>query len=101
MIAYRTETAMTGLITGKTVDLPEARQLLQDLFVTEADILPDIASKQLLVRVHPASKPVSNKNLLKLFDQLNDTSILYPGTDIKMVYELHGYSSKNLKTVSL
>ena len=39
MIAYRTETAMVGLLLGPRVDSVAARRLLQDLFVTEADIL--------------------------------------------------------------
>ena len=40
MIAYWAETAMVGLITGPNVDSSDARRLLLDLFVTEADILP-------------------------------------------------------------
>ena len=56
MIAYRAETAMIGLITSPTVDSPKARRLLQDLFVTEADILPDPENKKLKIRVHSASR---------------------------------------------
>jgi hypothetical protein len=63
MIAYRAETAIVGLITGLTVASPAARRLLHDLFVTEADILPDPKNKQLNIRVHSASRSADNRDL--------------------------------------
>ena len=88
MIAYRAETAMAALLTSSTIDFPIARQLLQTLFVTEADILPDKAKNQLRIRVHSSSRPVSNKAIEKLFEQLNQTEINYPGTNLRLFYEL-------------
>jgi hypothetical protein len=95
MIAYRAETAMTGLITGPTVDLSAARRLLQDLFVTEADILPDPENKQLNIRVHNASRPAANRSLTRLFDHLNKAEVNYPGTDMRLVYQLGGYTGSD------
>ncbi len=88
MIAYRAETAITGLLTGPTVDTPAARRLLQDLFVTEADILPDAENKILRIKVHGASRPAANRSLQSLFEKLNETEIIYPGTDMRLMYEL-------------
>jgi hypothetical protein len=88
MIAYRAETALAGLLVGPTVDFAAARSLLQDLFVTEADILPDPANKLLHVRVHGASRPAANRSLAQLFAQLNEAQVQYPGTDMRLVYEL-------------
>jgi hypothetical protein len=70
------------------VDLGAARTLLQDLFVTEADILPDPANKRLHVCVHGASRPVANRSLAQLFIKLNEAQVQYPGTDMHLVYEL-------------
>lgn len=98
MIAYRAETAMAALLTSSTIDFPMARQLLQTLFVTEADILPDKAKKQLRIRVHSTSRPASNKAIEKLFEQLNQTELNYPGTDMRLIYELTS-SSKNKEMV--
>jgi transposase len=92
MIAYRAETAMVRLITGPTVDSPAARRLLQDLFVTEADILPDPENKQLNIRVHSASRPAANRALAQLFEHLNKAEVNYPGTDMRLVYKLGGYT---------
>jgi hypothetical protein len=90
MIAYRAETAMVGLITGPDMDSSDARQVLQDLFITEADILPDSINNRLRVRVHNASRPATNRVLHQLFEKLNQAEMKYPGTDLKLFYELRG-----------
>jgi transposase len=94
MIAYRAETAMVGLLVGPTVDSPAARRLLQDLFVTEADILPNDETGELKIRVHNASRPAANRELLKLFEKLNESEVIYPGTDLRLVYEIGGHKNE-------
>jgi len=90
MIAYRAETAMAGLMKGPTIDTPAARRILQDLFITEADILLDTNAKILTVRVHKASRPAVNRALSLLFKRLNNSEVIYPGTDMQIFYELGG-----------
>ncbi|MDM8515977.1 hypothetical protein QUF76_07245 [Desulfobacterales bacterium HSG16] len=87
MIAYRAETAMVDLVRGPTVDSPKARSLLQYLFVMDADIIPDVESKKLYVRVHGASTPAADRSMAQLFEHLNETETKYPGTDLQLVYE--------------
>jgi hypothetical protein len=88
MIAYRADSAIIGLLTGPTVDTPAARCLLQNVFVTEADILHDAENKILRIKVHDASRPATNKSLKSLFEKLNDAGIIYPGTDMRLICEL-------------
>ena len=90
MIAYRAETAMVSLLKGPNVDSASARRLLQDLFVTEADILPNPENKELRVRVHNASRMAANVELSKLIEKLNEAEIIFPGTDLQVVYEIGG-----------
>jgi hypothetical protein len=94
-IAYRAETAMVGLITGPTVDSSDARRLLQDLFLTEADILPIPEAEQLNIRVHSASRPAANRALAQLFEHLNNAQVKYPGTKMRLTFELGGYTASN------
>ena len=68
MIAYRAESAMAGILKSQTVDMAAARRLLQDLYVTEADIFPQPAENRLHVRIHNASRPAANAALSKFFD---------------------------------
>jgi len=92
MIAYRAETAMVGLLTGPAVDAAAARGLLQDLFVTEADMLPEPEKHLLRIRIHGASTPAANRALLRLIEQLNAAEMLYPGTDLRLTYELGAWN---------
>jgi transposase len=94
MIAYRAETAMMGLMTGAGLNPSAARRLLQDLFVTEADIQPDNENNRLTVRVHNASRPAADRALEMLFEHLNNAEVKYPGTDMKLVYQLGGISTQ-------
>jgi len=94
MIAYRSETAMAGLLIGTDVDLSVARQLLQDLFVTEADILPDYETNRLHVRIHSASRPAANRALMKLLAYLNQAELVYPGTNLRLIYKLVGANNE-------
>ena len=97
MIAYRAETVMMGLVTGFGLSPSAARRLLQDLFVTEADILPDTKNNRLTVRVHNASRPAADRALEQLFEHLNNADVKYPGTDMKLVYQIGGISSQNTR----
>jgi hypothetical protein len=88
MIAYRAETAMASMLENATIDTPAARVLLQNLFVSEADLIPDKEKKILRVRVHNAARPAANTALQKLFVQLNNTETIHPGTNMQILYEL-------------
>lgn len=91
MIAYRAETAMSALLVDRIIDTAAARRLLQDLFSTEADIIPDHENRCLLVNVHRGSRPAADRTLAKLFEHLNAAEIIYPGTDLKLVYDFVGH----------
>ncbi|WP_157237963.1 putative transposase [Desulfobacter curvatus] len=88
MIAYRAETSMSGILKNSTLDMAASRRLLQDLYVTEADILPDAKNNVLTVKVHNASKPAANEALKRLFKELNASEIHYPGTEMRIKYVL-------------
>ena len=90
MIAYRAETAMVPLLLDPYTDQPAARAILQDLFRTAADILPEPERHILRVRVHRSSRPATDRRLQRLFEQLNEAEMTYPGTDLRLTYELAG-----------
>ncbi len=88
IIAYRAETAMVPLLTDQHTDSSAARTILQALFRATADIIPEPDQKRLRVLVHSASRPATDKRLLKLCDQLNEMRMVFPGTDLTLSYEL-------------
>ena len=88
MIAYRAETAMTGIVREKMSRPDEARSLLRAIYASTADIVPDEMAKTLTVRLHQLANRCSGEVAEHLCQELNSTRTLYPGTDLRLIYEL-------------
>lgn len=90
LVAYRAETAMAATVRAA---LPagrqeEARRLLQSLYTSEADLVPDLAAGTLTVRVvHPAN-PLLARALEQLCTELTQTQTEFPTTPLRMVFTL-------------
>ena len=88
MLAYRTETALVGLLGpeyARTED--EGRALVREILRSPADVMPDEGAGMLRVRLHGLANPRSNVAVRHLCEQLNQTEIRYPGTRLRMRYE--------------
>lgn len=90
MIAYRAETAMANLWRPR---LPpsardDVRSALQDLFTRDADLLPDPTSRRLNIRIHAGAAVNRDRWLQQLLDELNQTETRYPGTNLRLYYQL-------------
>lgn len=101
MIAYRAETAMSTLLVNRNIDTSAARRLLQDLFATEIDIIPDPEHQHLYINVHHGSRPAADRAIEKLFKHLNNAEIVYPGTEMKLIYNFAGKSNTKLVSSQL
>jgi hypothetical protein len=88
LVAYRAETALAHIAREKMARLDDARSLLRQVFSTEADLLPDHSNHTLTVRLHPLTAPAHDQILSHLCHQLNDTETIFPGTDLRLVYEI-------------
>lgn len=93
LIAYRAETALTGIVRDTLAREDDARSVVRDLFRSEADLSPDPAGGVLKIEVHPMANPRSNRAIQHLLDELNAAAFTYPGTNLKLVYTLVGASS--------
>ena len=91
MVAYRAETGLVRLLAphyARTED--EGRALIREMLASSADIIPDLATKRLRVRVHALANPRSNAALATLCGTLNALDVQYPGTDLTLAYEAPG-----------
>ena len=88
LVAYRAETAMVNIIRQTLRHSDEARSLARSLYATEADILPDYEGGKLTVRLHQPANRCSAVTIENLCRELNDTSTEFPGTNLRLVYEL-------------
>jgi hypothetical protein len=93
MIAYRAETAMSYTVKENMSHIEDARSILRAIYRTEADLLPDEKNNTLTVRLHHLANRSSDDAVRYLCDELNATETVFPGTKLRLVYNL--VSSQN------
>jgi len=93
MVAYRAETAMAQMARETMRRPDDARSLLRGLYSTEADLLPDENAGTLTVRVHHQANHCADEVIRHFCNELNQTETIFPGTKLRLVYELVSDSS--------
>lgn len=87
-MVYRAETAMAHTMEEKLARTDDARALLRSIYTTEANLIPNEAAGTLTVRLHNMSSRIHDAAVGHLSAELNDTETVYPGTNLRLVYEL-------------
>ena len=90
LIAYRAETALVQVVRETLRRWDDARALVRQVFESAVDLRPDQANKTLTVRLHRCATIVHDQTLHHLCEELTATETVYPGTDLRLVYELVG-----------
>jgi hypothetical protein len=92
LIAYRAETALAQLAREKIKRLDDARSLIRQLFRTEVDLIPDQQNKALTVHLHPMTTQAHDEIVRHICAELTATETVFPGTDLRLIYEISGSS---------
>ena len=90
MIAYRAETRMMVPVITTQGNKPNARRLLRALLTSDANIIPQPAKRILRIQLLGLGSDACDRMLAPLVEELNATRTIYPGTDLRLVYELAG-----------
>jgi len=90
LMAYRAETALVLLAREKLTRHDDARALVREILRSAADLHPNLENKTLTVRLHRLSFQCHDQALQHLCDELTATETTYPGTDLRLVYQLIG-----------
>jgi hypothetical protein len=88
MVAYRAETAMSHTMREKMTRTDDARALLRAIYATEADLIPNETERTLTVRLHNMTSRIHSTAVTHLCEELNATETVYPGTNLRLIYEL-------------
>jgi hypothetical protein len=88
MISYRAETTLVSIVREKLARTDDGRALLQQIFKTSADLIPDPVGKTLTVRLHHLTQQAHDEVIRHLCDELNAAETLFPGTELKLIYKL-------------
>ena len=86
MIAYRSGTALVGLLRKPLKKEEEARALARELFVSAAHLLPK--ENTLTVRVHRMASPAHDKEIAARLSDLTNSAFLHPQTGAQLIYKL-------------
>ncbi len=70
----------------------QPRRPLAELFRSEADIVPDQESGVLRVRILGTASNAGDAAIAGLLDELNRTGTVFPGTGLRLVYELPAFA---------
>ena len=88
MIAFRAETAVSGLLSPfYKREKEEIRMLIKEIINTDADILPNYENNTITIKLHSLSTPRANEAADNLCLLLNDTETIYPGTKLRIIFQ--------------
>ena len=88
MIAYRAETRMMAPVITTQGKKPNARRLLRSLLTSDANIIPEPAEGILRIQLLGLGSDSCDRMLAPLVAELNASRTIYPGTELRLVYEL-------------
>jgi len=86
LIACRSEISMASIIKKHMSKPEEARALIEQFLKTNADIKVNNQSKTLQISLHHQATRHEDKILGQLCEYLNETKIIFPGTDLMLQY---------------
>jgi hypothetical protein len=88
MIAYRAETAMVNILREYIGKKDEARTLVRQIFMTDADIEPDEKEGTLKIKLHNMTNPRNNQYVQQLCKILTESETIFPGTNLRLIYDM-------------
>ena len=69
---------------------PNARRLLRALLTSDANIIPEPTKGILRIQLLGLGSDACDRMLAPLVEELNGTNTIYPGTELRLVYQLAG-----------
>lgn len=90
LVAYRAEVAMAHVVREVLARTDDAHAFLREVYRTSADLQPDPAQKILTVRLHPLATRAHDTVLRHLCAELTATETIFPGTQLRLVYQIAG-----------
>jgi len=87
LIAYRAETALVQLVREKLAREDDARAFVRQILTSTVDLRPNLQDKTLTVRLHRLTTAAHDTVMAHLCEELTTTETVYPGTDLRLIFE--------------
>jgi transposase-like protein len=88
LISYRAEASMASLLREHLARHEDAHALLRQIYTNEVDLVPDLEAKTLTVRLHHLTQAAHDEAARHLCEELNTTETIFPGTELRLVYQV-------------
>jgi len=88
IIGYRAEDSLAGQISPLMKKHEEAKNLIRSIYQSNADLIVDKQNKKLYVCLHHSNFAHVDKIIQELFNLLNETQTVFPGSDLTLFYIL-------------
>ena len=88
---------MIQILSEHVPDYESADSILRDIFKGLADLVPNFEQKNANVWLHPLAVRGHNEALRHLYTELTATGTLFPGTDLRLIYDIDGSSLTRLQ----
>jgi hypothetical protein len=86
LIAFRTENLMIRILSERGPDYASAASILRHIFKGPVDLAPNFEQRTL----RPLTMRRHNEALRHLYTELTATGTLFPGTDLRLIYDITG-----------
>ena len=86
LIAYRAESALAAEIRAELARDDDTRALLRRLFVTPANLRPDLVAQTLMVELHRLGSPLQDRAVAHLCEFLTASETLFPTTNLRLIF---------------
>lgn len=87
-MAYRADTSLVSVVQEKLARAEGARTLVGQVFNSALDLFPDSVHRTLTVQLHHLSSRIHDAALAHLCAELKATETVFPGTNLRLIYEL-------------
>jgi hypothetical protein len=87
LIAYRAETALVQVARETLAREDDARALVRQVLTSTVDLRPNLEEKTLTVRLHRLTAAGHDTVMAHLCEELTATETVYPGTDLRLIFE--------------
>jgi hypothetical protein len=82
--------AMAQIAREKMARLDDAQAPMCQLYRSEVDLIPEHPNKTLAVRLHHLTTNAHDQIITHLCAEVNTTETVFPGTDLRLIYQLGG-----------
>jgi transposase-like protein len=93
LIAYRAETSLVQILRENMERTDDARALARQILQSAVDLQPDATQKTLTVAIHRLTFQAHDEALNHLCEELNRTETIFPGTELRLVFQIVGSAS--------